>query len=198
VNQWFESLPRPSASDSWDADGEDDDEEDAWQDANACLTDVSSSSSSSSENSTSSDDESGGESVGDGRRRLQSSSSISSAADSGRRVVREILSFGDSVEERTAVRIVAEQLSAVPKSVMFLPSPTPSQIVGQLAMVTQNLPHVCSHGACLDLEISREQAEHSAASALGRAGGSSSSSTRALASSRGVRRAPDEDSAMLL
>jgi hypothetical protein len=120
---------------------------------------------------------------------------MSSTADSGRRIVREILSFGDSVEERTAVRIVAEQLSAVPKSVMFLPSPTPSQIVGQLAMVTQNLPHVCSHGACLDLEISREQAEHSAASALGKAGGSS---TRALATSRGVRRAPDEDSAMLL
>jgi hypothetical protein len=168
VNEWFESLPSLTSY-SWRV-GEEDDDEDDWQDSNACLTDVSSSSSTT---STSSDDDSGSENGGGDRRRSSLSSTTSSftaVPDPGRRIVREVLSFGDSVEERTAVRIVAEQLRAVPKSVMFLSSPTPSQIVGQLTMLTQNLPHVCSHASSLDLEISLEQAERSATSALSRIG----------------------------
>ena len=42
---------------------------------------------------------------------------------------REIISFGDGMEERTAVRIVGEQLTSIPKSVMFLQSPTPSSLL---------------------------------------------------------------------
>ena len=71
---------------------------------------------------------------------------------------REIISFGDSMEECTAVRIVAEQLASVPKSVMFVQSPTPVQIIGQLQMLTQHMKFVCEHKTSLDLEISNEQA----------------------------------------
>ena len=74
---------------------------------------------------------------------------------------REIISFGDSMEERTAVRIVADQLTATPKSVMFVPSPTPAQIVGQLLMVTSHMKFVCDNKDSLDLEISPEQADRS-------------------------------------
>jgi len=72
---------------------------------------------------------------------------------------REIVSFGDGMEERTAVRIVAEQLTAIPKSVMFLNSPTPVQIIGQLLMLTNHMMYVCQHETSLDLEISSDQAE---------------------------------------
>lgn len=75
---------------------------------------------------------------------------------------REIISFGDSTEERAAVRIVSEQLNAVPKSVMFVQTPTPSQIVGQLVMVTDYMQYVCEHRTTLDLEIDAEQAEQCA------------------------------------
>jgi hypothetical protein len=71
---------------------------------------------------------------------------------------REIISFGDSMEERTAVKIVADQLAAVPKSVMFVPSPSPVQIIGQLQLLTQHMRYICTHHAPLDLEISPEQA----------------------------------------
>jgi hypothetical protein len=172
VNEWFESC-------------EGDEDYDVWQDANASLTDISSSSSAAS----TSDDESGSETGG--RRKSLCSSTSSSASNESR--IREILSFGDSVEERTAVRIVAEQLCATPKSVMFLSSPTPSQIVGQLTMVTQNLPHVCSHGSSLDLEISPEQAEQGAANALRKEGGMSIGSR-----CKGGIHVPDDDTGSLL
>ena len=71
---------------------------------------------------------------------------------------REIISFGDSMEERTAVKIVADQLSAVPKSVMFVPSPSPVQIIGQLQLLTQHMRYICTHHDLLDLEITPEQA----------------------------------------
>ena len=71
---------------------------------------------------------------------------------------REIISFGDSMEERTAVRIVADQLDSIPKSVMFIPSPTPLQIIGQLYMITNHMHYICEHSTSLDLEISQEQA----------------------------------------
>ena len=76
---------------------------------------------------------------------------------------REIISFGDGMEERTAVRIVGEQLTSIPKSVMFLNSPTPVQIIGQLLMLTNHMTYVCHHETALDLEISLDQAEGCAA-----------------------------------
>jgi len=75
---------------------------------------------------------------------------------------KEVISFGDSMEERTAVRIVSEQLSATPKSVMFIQSPSPVQIIGQLQMLTSHMRFVCEHQNGLDLEISPEQAERCA------------------------------------
>ena len=71
---------------------------------------------------------------------------------------REIISFGDSMEERTAVKIVSGQLSSLPKSVMFITSPTPVQLIGQLTMLTGHMHFVCEHGSSLDLEISPDQA----------------------------------------
>ena len=75
---------------------------------------------------------------------------------------REIISFGDSLEERTAVRIVAGQLDAVPKSVMFVSNPDPLQIIGQLHMLTKHMKFVCDNHKSLDLEISAEQAQRCA------------------------------------
>jgi len=71
---------------------------------------------------------------------------------------REVISFGDSMEERTAVRIVAHQLKARPKSVMFMNSPSPVQIIGQLNMLTDNMDFVCRQNGVLDLEISPREA----------------------------------------
>jgi hypothetical protein len=111
-----------------------------------------------------------------GLRRLSSGSSSSSAASSTGR--REVISFGDSMEERTAVRIVADQLAAVPKSVMFIQSPTPLQIIGQLEMLSAHMKYICNHRSNLDLEISPQQAERSAEQYMKR-----SRATSALASS---------------
>lgn len=80
-------------------------------------------------------------------------------SSSKRQSRREIISFGDGMEERTAVRIVGEQLNATPKSVMFLQSPTPVQVIGQLLMLTNHMTYVCHHETALDLEISLDQAE---------------------------------------
>jgi len=82
--------------------------------------------------------------------------------------IREVVSFGDSMEERTAVQIVSEQLSAIPKSVMFLTSPTPTQLLGQLAMLTSQMKYVCNHTDSLDLEMSPHQALKCAEAFLGR------------------------------
>ena len=81
---------------------------------------------------------------------------------------REVISFGDSMEERTAVQIVSEQLSAIPKSVMFLTSPTPTQLLGQLAMLTSQMNFVCNHADSLDLEMSAHQAQKCVDAFLGR------------------------------
>lgn len=74
-------------------------------------------------------------------------------------VRREVISFGDSIEERTAVKIVSDQLDALPKSVKFINSPTPMQIIGQLTMLTHHMKFVCDHDEELDLEITARQAE---------------------------------------
>jgi len=100
------------------------------------------------------------------------SSSDSSSLDSSslsdkltvQQVRKEVISFGDSMEERTAVRIVANQLKAHPKSVMFLSSPTPVQLIGQLAMLIEHMQFVNEHELDLDIEISYEQAESRASS----------------------------------
>ena len=88
---------------------------------------------------------------------VSSQSSMESDADFMLR--REIISFGDSVEERTATNIVSKQLNAVSKSIMFLNSPTPLQIIGQLHMLTDHMGFVCDNERSLDLKISTEQAE---------------------------------------
>lgn len=77
-------------------------------------------------------------------------------------VRKEVISFGDSMEERTAVKIVANQLGAHPKSVMFLSSPNPMQLIGQLAMLTEHMKFVNEHELDLDIEISYDQAENKA------------------------------------
>lgn len=83
---------------------------------------------------------------------------------------REIISFGDSIEERTAVKIVSDQLDALPKSVKFLRDPTPTQIIGQLTMLTHHMQYVCEHAEGLDLEISQKQADMCAQGHLARNG----------------------------
>lgn len=81
---------------------------------------------------------------------------------------KEIVSFGDSMEERTSVKIVAEQQSAIPKSVMFVQAPSPLQIIGQLQMLTQHMKFVCEHQSSLDLEINPDQAQRFAESFIRR------------------------------
>ena len=80
--------------------------------------------------------------------------------------LKEVISFGDSIEERTAVKIVAGQLSATSKSVMFVSSPTPEQLIGQLSLLAGHMKHVCESDDSLDLEISPQQAEKCASSIL--------------------------------
>jgi hypothetical protein len=75
---------------------------------------------------------------------------------------REIISFGDSGEERTAVRIVSGQLDARSKSIKMISSPTPLQLIGQLSMLTNHMKFVCKNRETLDLEISAEQADRCA------------------------------------
>lgn len=104
--------------------------------------------------------------------RSMESTDVSSASDDSFQSIpcdrREILSFGDSMEERTAVKIVAEQLSATPKSVMFVQSPTPTQIIGQLEIVSNHMKYLGTQTNGLDLEISRNQADRSADSFMRR------------------------------
>jgi len=89
---------------------------------------------------------------------------------SKRALRREVISFGDSIEERTAVKIVSGQMSATAKSVMFLSSPSPEQLIGQLSMLTAHMRYVCEHPNSLDLEISPEQAEKCAVTILRKRG----------------------------
>ena len=99
---------------------------------------------------------------------ISSSSPISPIATQRPSIKREIVSFGDSIEERTAVKIVSDQLEASPKSVKFLNNPTPIQIIGQLTMLTHHMNFVCEHNEDLDLEISLQQAEKCASGYLAR------------------------------
>jgi hypothetical protein len=72
---------------------------------------------------------------------------------------REIISFGDSNEERTAVSIVSKQLEARPKSIKFLQAPTMLQIIGQLYMLTNHMQFVFESTKSLDMHITKQQAD---------------------------------------
>lgn len=72
---------------------------------------------------------------------------------------RQIISFGDSNEERLAVSIVSGQLDAVPKSIKFMPSPSLLQIIGQLHLLTKHMQFVCESTKSLDMHITEEQAD---------------------------------------
>jgi hypothetical protein len=75
---------------------------------------------------------------------------------------REIISFGDSNEERTAVKIVSGQLDARSKSVKFLPAPTLLQIIGQMYMLTNHMQFVVDSEKPLDMHITQQQADQCA------------------------------------
>ncbi len=60
-------------------------------------------------------------------------------------IMREIISFGDSIKERTAVKIVSNQLNALPKSVKFLYNPIPCQIIGHMTMLAHHMKFVCKN-----------------------------------------------------
>ena len=96
------------------------------------------------------------------------SSMMDTSTSTGRDTSREVISFGDSMEERTAVKIISKQLTAMPKSVMFISSPTPEQLIGQLSMLENHMKYICTHKSALDLEISPHQAQKSAISILAR------------------------------
>mmetsp|Transcript_12941 Transcript_12941/g.15462 ORF Transcript_12941/g.15462 Transcript_12941/m.15462 type:complete len:275 (+) Transcript_12941:98-922(+) len=66
-------------------------------------------------------------------------------------VGRQIISFGDSNEERTAVKIAAGQLDAIAKSIKFVDLPTPDQLCQQIETVTGWLQWVIGHTSELDL-----------------------------------------------
>ena len=68
----------------------------------------------------------------------------STSTSTSRDAIREVISFGDSMEERTAVKIVSKLLTAMPKSVMFISSPTPEQLIGQLSMLENHMKYICT------------------------------------------------------
>jgi len=78
---------------------------------------------------------------------------FSGAGGDGPQVSREIISFGDSNEERTAVKIAAGQLDATAKSIKYVDLPNPEQLRKQVETVTSWLPWVCSHNTELDLML---------------------------------------------
>lgn len=73
---------------------------------------------------------------------------------------REIISFGDSNEERTAVKIAAGQLGASSKSVKFCDSPSPAQLVREVETLVAWLPWVVGHGSELDLMLKASSPNH--------------------------------------
>uniref|UniRef100_A0A7S1G0H5 Uncharacterized protein n=1 Tax=Corethron hystrix TaxID=216773 RepID=A0A7S1G0H5_9STRA len=93
------------------------------------------------------------------------SCSITSTSSSDRKR-REIISFGDSMDERTAVKIVASQLNASSKSVKFIQHPSPIQIIGQLRIVISQLDYILDRYDDIDVEISKPHALKSAESIL--------------------------------
>jgi len=101
------------------------------------------------------------------------SCSTSSTSSSERRR-REIISFGDSMDERTAVKIVASKLGAFSKSIKFIQHPSPVQIIGQLSIVNSQLNYICGNEKDIDVEISKPHAHKSAESILSKCSNRSS------------------------
>jgi hypothetical protein len=66
---------------------------------------------------------------------------------------RQIISFGDSNEERTAVKIAAGQLNAISKSIKFVDLPSPEQLCKQIETVTGWFQWVHEHETELDLML---------------------------------------------
>jgi hypothetical protein len=77
----------------------------------------------------------------------------SSSESNNSRVRREMISLGDSNEERTAVRIAAGQLGAKSKSVKFVDLPTPEQLSKQVETVTGWLGWLVGSPSELDLML---------------------------------------------
>jgi len=97
---------------------------------------------------------------------VSSASCSTSSTSSSERRRREIISFGDSMDERTAVKIVASQLNAFSKSVKFIQRPTPLEIVGQLSILNSQLNYICDNKKDIDVGISKLDANKSAESIL--------------------------------
>mmetsp|Transcript_44804 Transcript_44804/g.87789 ORF Transcript_44804/g.87789 Transcript_44804/m.87789 type:complete len:279 (+) Transcript_44804:67-903(+) len=95
-----------------------------------------------------------------------SSPNCSTSSTSSKRRRREIISFGDSMDERTAVKIVASKLDALSKSVKFIQHPSPVQIIGQLSIVNSQLNYICGNEKDIDVEISKPHAQKTAESIL--------------------------------
>lgn len=68
--------------------------------------------------------------------------------------MKNIVSFGDSMDERTAARIVASQRVARIKSIKFIETPQPCQSVQQLRFVHDCLESLVHHNGDLDLMLS--------------------------------------------
>jgi len=64
---------------------------------------------------------------------------------------RQVLSFGDSMAERTALIAATESLDCWAKSVKFLERPSPEQLTKQLEMLNQLLVALTEHEGSLDL-----------------------------------------------
>ncbi len=71
--------------------------------------------------------------------------------------LKNVLSFGDSMEERTAVKIAAGQLRSRAKSVKFLDAPSPRQLHQQIEVVTNCLEWIWRHNGDLDVVLTLEQ-----------------------------------------
>jgi len=66
-------------------------------------------------------------------------------------VLRNILSFGDSLDEQTAVKINANQLGSKSKSVKFLDNPSHSQLFRQLEVMVDYVPWISNSQQDLDV-----------------------------------------------
>mmetsp|Transcript_11613 Transcript_11613/g.20872 ORF Transcript_11613/g.20872 Transcript_11613/m.20872 type:complete len:136 (+) Transcript_11613:263-670(+) len=97
---------------------------------------------------------------------VSSTSSMESMEEENETEQREIISFGDSNEERTAVNIVSGQLDARSKSIKFITGPSMLQIIGQLYMLTNHMQFVFESTKSLDMHITKEQADQCAQSYL--------------------------------
>lgn len=75
--------------------------------------------------------------------------------------VKNIISFGDSLEERTALKIVAGQLDSVSKSVKLIDLPSPDLLCLQISFFTECISWISSHTSHLDIMISADMTDGS-------------------------------------